>query len=170
MTGSDFQWYNGIVLLFSFFSVRLVWGIWQTCHFVWDSIRVLKGYPGFEPLTFFPSLPLELHPYASNKPLPAWIFACFALSNVVLNILNIFWFVKMIDAVFKRFRKPVAHAVTEEKTEKKTTSRKHAKSLSQEIVLEAATMLEASEPGVEVAKDANVNPPAPAPGFRRRRG
>lgn len=167
MTGSNYQWYNGILLLISFFSCRLVWGTWQTVHFMWDSIRAVRGDPGFEPLGFFAALPLESHGYASNRPLPVWIFACVGLSNIVLNILNIFWFVKMVDAVFKRFKKPIAYAVADKKSEK-SSARKHTKSLSQDIVLKAATMLEVSEPGVDATKEANTT--ARAPGFRRRRG
>ncbi|KAI0820216.1 DUF887-domain-containing protein [Trametes gibbosa] len=77
-TGSSAQWLNGIVLLSTFFSVRIVYGWYLTIDFMHSLYNVRH------------ELPL------------VYLFA-FALGNVTLNALNATWFYKMIFAVRKRF-------------------------------------------------------------------
>ncbi|RDX47035.1 DUF887-domain-containing protein [Lentinus brumalis] len=77
-TGSRAQWVNGVILLSTFFSVRILYGWYLTADFM-----------------------REL--YAARDQLPAIYLLCFALGNLTLNTLNIIWFYKMIFAVRKRF-------------------------------------------------------------------
>ncbi|KAH6583788.1 hypothetical protein BASA61_007847 [Batrachochytrium salamandrivorans] len=77
--GTTLQWVNGIILLTTFFSVRLVFGIYQsmrffmTCFEQWDSV-------------------------------PKYLFIVYAMSNILLCSLNIFWFSRMIKSVVSRFK------------------------------------------------------------------
>ncbi|KAI0374660.1 DUF887-domain-containing protein [Pilatotrama ljubarskyi] len=77
-TGSTAQWLNGVVLLSTFFSVRIVYGWYLT-------------------LEFMHSL------YAARAELNAFYLLAFALGNLTLNALNLTWFYKMIFAIRKRF-------------------------------------------------------------------
>ncbi|KAI0658851.1 DUF887-domain-containing protein [Cubamyces menziesii] len=77
-TGSSAQWLNGVVLLSTFFSVRIVYGWYLT-------------------LDFMRSL------YAARAELPTAYLLAFALGNLTLNGLNLTWFYKMIFAIRKRF-------------------------------------------------------------------
>ncbi|KAI0332566.1 DUF887-domain-containing protein [Cubamyces sp. BRFM 1775] len=77
-TGSSAQWLNGVVLLSTFFSVRIVYGWYLT-------------------LDFMHSL------YAARAELPTIYLLAFALGNLTLNGLNLTWFYKMIFAIRKRF-------------------------------------------------------------------
>ncbi|KAK5666599.1 hypothetical protein QVD99_006668 [Batrachochytrium dendrobatidis] len=79
LTGSLFQWVNGIILLGSFFSVRIVFGIYQsvlffvTCIQRWDEV-------------------------------PTHLFVVYAIANILLCSLNVFWFTRMIKSVVSRFK------------------------------------------------------------------
>ena len=113
MTGSRPQWYNGIILLGSFFSCRLLWGtyqsirvyqdVWAGLHFDTSS-RIAKAAADgiFEPLGEAD----EVMRYAGNYNLPAWLASVYLASNIVLNTLNFYWFGKMIETVRSRFREP----------------------------------------------------------------
>jgi len=113
MTGSRAQLYNGIALLFTFFSCRLIWGTWQSAvvyHDMWLAVHNSPdaGYiaaaaahstnatladPNINPMAFV----------TSAEPIPVWLALIYVVSNITLNTLNWFWFVKMIAAVKKRF-------------------------------------------------------------------
>ena len=113
MTGSKPQWYNGILLLSSFFCCRLLWGtyqsirvyqdVWAGLHFDTSS-RTAKSTIDrvFEPLGEAD----EVMRYAGSYPLPAWLAFVYLTSNIVLNTLNFYWFGKMIETVRSRFREP----------------------------------------------------------------
>ncbi|RPD67956.1 DUF887-domain-containing protein [Lentinus tigrinus ALCF2SS1-7] len=77
-TGSKAQWVNGVILLSTFFSVRIVYGWYLTFNF-------MKAL------------------YGARNELSVVYLLCFALGNLTLNSLNIIWFYKMIFAVRKRF-------------------------------------------------------------------
>lgn len=113
MTGSKAQWYNGILLLGSFFSCRLLWGtyqsirvyqdVWAGLHF--DASARLAAQAKdtvFEPFGEGD----EVMRYAGSYPLPNWLACVYLVSNIVLNTLNFYWFGKMIETVSKRFREP----------------------------------------------------------------
>ena len=102
MTGSRPQWYNGILLLASFFGCRLVWGSYQSLRVyadVWSALHientgVLEKAWGVGD---------EMMRYATGANVPTWLGAVYLSSNVVLNTLNFYWFGKMIETIRKRF-------------------------------------------------------------------
>ncbi|TBU46447.1 TLC domain-containing protein [Dichomitus squalens] len=79
-TGSTAQWINGIILLSTFFSCRIVYGWYLTVQFM-------------EAL------------FSARAQLPNSYLFVFCVGNLALNTLNIIWFYKMIFAVRKRFDK-----------------------------------------------------------------
>ncbi|KAM7221641.1 TRAM, LAG1 and CLN8 domain containing protein [Rhypophila decipiens] len=123
MTGSRAQLYNGIALLFTFFSCRLVWGtyqsivvygdMWKAVHTAPDRIHVVNALsqnatltdPNFNMMSFV----------TEEEPVPVWLALIYVASNLTLNGLNWVWFFKMIAAVRKRFEPPKA-AVKEGKS------------------------------------------------------
>lgn len=112
MTGSRPQWYNGILLLSSFFCCRLLWGtyqsirvyqdVWAGLHFDASSVLRAKAATVFEPLGEAD----EVMRHAGNYSLPGWLAFVYLASNIVLNTLNFYWFGKMIETVRSRFREP----------------------------------------------------------------
>ncbi|KAH9928505.1 DUF887-domain-containing protein [Epithele typhae] len=79
-TGSTAQWLNGVVLLSTFFSVRIVYGWYLTAGF--------------------------LHAlFAARAELSPVYLVLFTAGNLTLNTLNAVWFYKMVFAVRKRFDK-----------------------------------------------------------------
>lgn len=109
MTGTKAQLYNGIILLFMFFSARLVWGVGQSALVWYDMYRAVFTAPNTEYMSVTPAnerLPgsEDVMMYAKEAgPLPIWMAAIYLASNITLNTLNFFWFGKMIKAVRKRF-------------------------------------------------------------------
>ena len=110
MTGSRPQWYNGIMLLFSFFCCRLFWGTYQSVRVyqdVWaglhytpaQSTTFLEGRKFFEPLGESD----ETMRYAGRMFVPPWLAFVYLGSNITLNTLNFYWFGKMIETIQKRF-------------------------------------------------------------------
>lgn len=118
MTGSKPQLYNGIALLVTFFSCRLVWGTWQSAVVYVDMWRSLSRPPtpeylaaAFSNSTSSSPLTPDTNPMFfardGNVPaVPVWLTLTYLVSNVVLNGLNWYWFVKMVAAVRKRFEPP----------------------------------------------------------------
>ena len=104
LTGSPTQWYNGIVLIVTFFSCRLVWGSYLTVHFfqdVWTALQADRERQAISYGTLSPG-----GKEAIQRGLPYWMAALFCFGNLALTGLNFFWFSKMIEAVRKRFREP----------------------------------------------------------------
>jgi len=99
MTGSRAQLYNGIVLLFAFFSCRLVWGTYQSLR-VYQDVWVALQSPGTR---FEKGEVMRLNAHADKQVVPVWLAITYLGSNLVLNTLNFFWFGKMIETVRKRF-------------------------------------------------------------------
>lgn len=112
MTGSKAQLYNGLMLIFTFFSCRLVWGTYNSllvaCD-VWTGLRseplVLATLAPEDALeATFPSQYANTMKYVSKSTtVPLWLAAIYMGANLTLNSLNFYWFFKMIDAVRKRF-------------------------------------------------------------------
>lgn len=132
LTGSSLQWYNGMVLLATFFCCRLVWGTYQSARVYYDVWRILQA-----PSADIYSLLHSGHDLSSStssnifgvrsgelclgdkscvaaqsevlkfvredSTIPYWLIAVYLISNVTLNALNWYWFGKMIETVRKRF-------------------------------------------------------------------
>lgn len=101
MTGSRAQLYNGIALLITFFSCRLVWGTYQSIRVYQDVWNALHHAPA----TGKGAVPTAdgIMRFAGEEYVPVWLAITYLGSNIVLNTLNFFWFGKMIEAVRKRF-------------------------------------------------------------------
>ncbi|EIW84922.1 DUF887-domain-containing protein [Coniophora puteana RWD-64-598 SS2] len=84
-SGSQFQLLNGICLLATFFSVRLIWGgkmsfdFWHTLGDIYNQLPIIYSL-------------------------------VYGVGNVVLQSLNWLWFTKMITALRKRFTQTTGHA------------------------------------------------------------
>ncbi|KAM0245863.1 hypothetical protein ACHAQJ_010435 [Trichoderma viride] len=105
MTGSRAQLYNGIFLLFSFFSCRLVYGTLQSFYVFRDMWAAVNAHPT---KTFSQSLVMEFATQEST--VPTWLAVSYLTSNITLNTLNLYWFIMMIRAVLKRFKPNEQHA------------------------------------------------------------
>lgn len=131
MTGSDPQLYNGILLMTSFFSSRLVWGIYNSYHILLDVLRALqyqdsaagqlwlqnmatnatfrKDYLEESLIGRTPEIVRATLEQKSNlipKPIPYWLAGIYLGSNLVLTLLNVVWFNKMIETIRARFDPP----------------------------------------------------------------
>ncbi|KAF1845489.1 DUF887-domain-containing protein [Cucurbitaria berberidis CBS 394.84] len=117
MTGTTLQLVNGIVLLFTFFSCRIVWGTYQSVHVFRDVYRAytagavtlsdpvygklnnstVVGNAGFKH---------DILQFAEGQTVPLWLAGIYLASNLTLNGLNWYWFGKMIETLRKRFDPP----------------------------------------------------------------
>lgn len=118
LTGSTYQAVNGIFLVGTFFSCRLVWGTYSSIRVFRDVWRAIQeGYtePHFftEKLTAFAREGALSDPrgqttaYMGVRYLPLWLGAAYLASNLVLNMLNYYWFGKMIQTIRTRFDPPL---------------------------------------------------------------
>ncbi|PHH84418.1 hypothetical protein CDD83_1971 [Cordyceps sp. RAO-2017] len=98
MTGSRAQLFNGFLLLFSFFSCRLVYGTYQSITVFRDIWMAIDNHPGG-----IPNSSVAMAFVTENTTVPLWLAAVYLSSNLTLNTLNFYWFVMMIRAVRKRF-------------------------------------------------------------------
>ena len=113
LTGSRLQLYNGLLLLATFFSCRLVWGTYQSIRVYQDVWAAIQS-PGPTPVNFsnqtaaatqqshYPEA--EILRFEGEGLVPVWLAATYLGSNMLLNTLNFYWFGKMIETVKKRFR------------------------------------------------------------------
>jgi hypothetical protein len=124
MTGSKPQLYNGIALLVTFFSCRLVWGTYQSVRVYQDVWKAVHHRPvganiiidalnngtaaGFDAASGNSAAPIhnEIMKFAGPEFVPLWLAFTYLGSNIVLNTLNFYWFGKMIETVRKRFQPP----------------------------------------------------------------
>lgn len=114
MTGSKAQLYNGIALLVTFFSCRLVWGTYQSAVVYVDMWNAIQTSPdaGYVAAALSKNATLtdpDLNMMAfvtEAVPVPKWLVLVYLASNLTLNSLNWVWFLKMIAAVRKRFEPP----------------------------------------------------------------
>ncbi|KAF2020991.1 DUF887-domain-containing protein [Aaosphaeria arxii CBS 175.79] len=123
LTGSKIQLYNGIFLLVTFFSCRLVWGSYQSVRVFTDVYRAMTMEPGTLQNVKFnneTSADGSLIPdndimrFAGEGQVPFWLAGCYLASNLTLNGLNWFWFGKMIATIRKRFDPPLGTRKAEE--------------------------------------------------------
>ncbi|KAF2197213.1 DUF887-domain-containing protein [Delitschia confertaspora ATCC 74209] len=128
LTGTKIQLYNGIALLLTFFSCRLVWGSYQSVLVFTDIFRAVR-YGTFNPVDIeAPKLkgsvvpsndPMdEMWRFAGDQTVPMWLAFCYLASNLTLNGLNWFWFGKMIETLRKRFEPPFGTKKPEQEPEK----------------------------------------------------
>ncbi|KAI1387042.1 DUF887-domain-containing protein [Hypoxylon trugodes] len=112
MTGSRAQLYNGLMLIATFFSCRLVWGTYQSvlvARDLWAGLNSVPTVladltPGELLNATFPSQYANTMKYVSDSSsIPLWLAGVYIGSNLILNSLNFYWFFKMIEAVRKRF-------------------------------------------------------------------
>jgi hypothetical protein len=129
LTGSKIQWYNGMLLLGSFFGCRLVWGTYQSLRVYQDAWSALHldttGFLGVHNITN-PAAPIfvprngqlclgdqtciaaqaEVMKFAGpgTRAVPIWLAATYLICNVTLNALNFYWFGRMVETVMKRFK------------------------------------------------------------------
>jgi hypothetical protein len=111
-----------MILLFSFFSARLVWGTYQSLRVyqdVWAAVQskpmnvtdvlakrmaspaVLNALVDGEEVV---KANEEVLKFAGRNVVPVWLAITYLGSNLILNSLNFYWFGKMIETVMKRFR------------------------------------------------------------------
>jgi hypothetical protein len=117
MTGTTLQFVNGIVLLFTFFSCRIVWGSYQSIRVFTDIYNaytagaVTRSDPGFGKLSEGTTVgnagfKHDVLQFAEGQTVPLWLVTAYLASNLILNSLNWFWFGKMIETLRKRFDPP----------------------------------------------------------------
>ncbi|KAL2843633.1 TLC domain-containing protein [Aspergillus pseudoustus] len=172
MTGSSLQWYNGMALLFVFFSCRLVWGTWQSVYVYIDMFRALKqtwsaspSSSAFAPVDITAQVfqarddgslcineaciraNAEISKYSHHTAggVPIWLVLTYVTSNLILNGLNYYWFSKMIETVMKRFRGPAEPATKEKRNPREENKENSVEDLAQKAVLDAAAKLEQEE-------------------------
>lgn len=109
MTGSRAQLYNGLMLLFTFFSCRLVYGTYQSVKVFSDIYAAINAHPvlpkEISPETGAILAPTGVMRFATDaSTVPTWLAVTYLISNLTLNSLNFYWFVMMIHAVRKRFQ------------------------------------------------------------------
>ena len=122
MTGTTLQLINGLVLLFTFFSCRILWGTYQSVQVFRDVWRAYAAGP-YVPVDLQSSkfanattiagggengvFPSDVLQFAEGQTVPLWLAGAYLASNLVLNSLNWFWFGKMIETLRKRFDPPL---------------------------------------------------------------
>jgi hypothetical protein len=135
MTGSRAQLYNGILLLFTFFCCRLIWGTYQSLRVYQDVWSALHHQPASSHSTPLNSstaagagadasalpVPSEVMHFAGPEYVPLYLAFLYIGSNLILNALNFFWFGQMIEAVRKRFKPAAAQRPAEKPLATKTT-------------------------------------------------
>ncbi|KAF1968655.1 DUF887-domain-containing protein [Bimuria novae-zelandiae CBS 107.79] len=125
LTGSKIQFYNGIVLLVTFFGCRILWGSYQSVMIYSDIYTALttsptnplatmlsKGKCGGNTTSFSTGVPSD----CGFGELPMWLVSIYLVGNTALSLLNFYWFSQMVKAVRKRF---VAQAEGEARAQKK---------------------------------------------------
>jgi hypothetical protein len=129
MTGGTLQWYNGIMLLATFFCSRLCWGTYQSWLVFQDIWTVLQDYPSapahVRDVHASPAAAIfvprdgqlcmgegtclraqsEVMKFANDRTpyVPLWLGLVYLASNFILHTLNFYWFGRMIETVRKRF-------------------------------------------------------------------
>ncbi|KAI9805084.1 MAG: hypothetical protein M1825_000918 [Sarcosagium campestre] len=107
MTGSRIQFYNGMVLLATFGSSRLLWGTYQSIQIYQDVWKALQASPGSIDTNITKSgtsAAAQFLPASGEQSVPTWLAWTYLGSNTLLSFLNFYWFWLMIGTVMKRFR------------------------------------------------------------------
>ena len=139
MTGSRLQFYNGMILLFCFFSCRLVWGTYQSASIYQDMWKARSHYESTSEIYYKNvengTLTARIGPaslntkpfrndmmqFAGEEDCPLWIALVYWGSTIILDSLNFYWFGKMIDAVRRRFQPSLKEAEKEGSLATKST-------------------------------------------------
>lgn len=112
MTGSTFQMINGIVLIATFFGCRIVWGSINSVYVfrdVWTAMNaepITSGLGQDAKAATTYDVTGDHMQFAGSRTLPTWLALSYLASNIVLNVLNYYWFAKMIETIRKRFDPP----------------------------------------------------------------
>lgn len=179
MTGGKAQWYNGMMLLFTFFSCRLIWGTYQSVHVYIDMWKALSqtwsasasSSSLLDPVNISAQVfqardgslcmneacakaqaQVDKYSKYTARGTPTWLVVTYVVSNLVLNTLNYYWFSKMVETVLKRFRSPT-------KENKKGDIKQEPLQATQDeiasndIVLDAAAKLEQEQGGPLLADE-----------------
>lgn len=99
LTGSRAQWINGVTLMTTFFTSRLVWGSYYCFWLFWDvwnavrgvSLSGGRGEAGGEAKE------------EEQLPIPPWLALLYVTSMLALSVLNVYWFERMVETVMSRF-------------------------------------------------------------------
>lgn len=123
MTGSRAQLINGILLVITFFSCRLIYGTSQTAAAFYDVWVIRRQETAYVPGPHIPGAGFPAH--HESKPqfvtlssrVPFWLCLAYLTAGATLTYLNFYWFFKIIMSLRKRFdsknEKPqVARGVT----------------------------------------------------------
>lgn len=110
LTGSAYQAINGALLTSVFFFCRIVWGGYNSYYTFADMYTAWKsGLIGTPYVSIAPDMTLadaEVMAFAGSRSLPFWVAGAYLGSNIVLNILNYYWFGKMVSTIRARFDAP----------------------------------------------------------------
>lgn len=114
LTGSTYQWVNGIVLILTFFSCRLVWGNINSVFVFYDMYSAYRSGAVTTSGQIWPDNKApgnladedDVFRFTVGRQLPFWLAASYMSANLVLNGLNVFWMGKMIETIRKRFDPP----------------------------------------------------------------
>lgn len=145
LTGSTLQWYNGIMLLVTFFCSRLCWGTYQSWRVFQDVWYILYQHPSTTTIRdvkpaseiFIPRsgqlcmgadtclrAQSEVMKFAheGTPRVPLWLGLVYLTSNIILHTLNFYWFGRMIETVRKRFDEKTPSQKANEKAVKRRQS------------------------------------------------
>ena len=122
-TGSKIQLYNGLALIATFFSCRLVYGTYQSFLIFQDIWNCIGRTPDPSLLVSSDTKTTMMGFVTDDTTVPTWLAVAYLASNITLNSLNSYWFFKMIQALHKRFQPPAEAApLQEEKPIGKTSA------------------------------------------------
>lgn len=119
LTGSTLQLINGIFLLLTFMSCRLIWGTYQSIRVfgdIWTAYHAgpvtfldptIKSFDNATAIDAGTTERTAILQFADGQTVPLWLAFAYLASNLVLNGLNWFWFTKMIETLRKRFDPPL---------------------------------------------------------------
>ncbi|KAK5126100.1 hypothetical protein LTR85_011455 [Meristemomyces frigidus] len=126
LTGSIYQAINGAFLTATFFLCRICWGTYSSFRTFYDIYTALaagrsqrptgvvlgedKTLPGNQwqsgDVGLYYREQEQTTAFMGEAYLPLWLAASYLLANLTLNLLNIFWFTKMVQTIRKRFDPP----------------------------------------------------------------
>lgn len=121
-TGSSIQLYNGLILITTFFSCRLVYGTYQSYLIFQDIWHTVGGSPTLLQFASEDGKAGVMRFVDESTTVPTWLAAAFLASNLTLNSLNSYWFFKMIQALYKRFQPATKVPLQDEKIGAKTSA------------------------------------------------
>ncbi|KAK5130089.1 hypothetical protein LTR08_002477 [Meristemomyces frigidus] len=122
LTGSIYQGVNGALLTLTFFLCRICWGTYSSVRCGIDMYTAIAaghtqrptGTPEHDKAMSgggFDSgegrLQYRSDAFMSEQYLPVWLAGTYLLANLTLNILNFWWFSKMVHTIRSRFPPPL---------------------------------------------------------------